>query len=130
MELSEIREFFKSDTYAVETTGIEIADARKNYARCTLAVDDRHRNALGGLMGGVCFTMADFAAAIAGNVDSPPTVAITASINFVNGLKGSVLTAEANCVKAGRGSTVFRVDITDDLDTLIATAMVTGYRKG
>ena len=130
MELSEIKEFFKNDTYAVDTTGIEIAEARRNYARITLKVDNRHRNAMGGLMGGVCFTMADFAAAIAGNVDAPPTVAISASINFVNGLKGSVLTAEASCIKDGRGSTVFRVDITDDTGALIATSTVTGFRKG
>ena len=40
------------------------------------------------------------------------------------------LTAKASCVKEGRSVASYRVDVTDDLDNLIAIVTVTGYHVG
>lgn len=66
-ELDRIREQFAKDRYATETTGIEITEVGENFARVELELDERHYNALGNVMGGVLFTMADFAFAVATN---------------------------------------------------------------
>ena len=75
--LKEARKFFGNDLYASETTGIEIIAAEPGYAKCSLKIEDKHRNALGQVMGGVFFVMADYAFAIASNFKQPPTVTQT-----------------------------------------------------
>ena len=88
------REFFKNDIYAYELTGIEIVEAREGYAKCSLKIEDKHKNAVGQVMGGVLFTMADFAFAIAANFNSPTTVTQTSQIMYLSGAKGDILYAE------------------------------------
>ena len=61
------REIFSHDLYATESTGVKIEEAREGYARCSLTLTPLHRNAMGAVMGGVMFTLADLAFAIAAN---------------------------------------------------------------
>ena len=61
MTLEETRAFFKDDVYATQVTGIVIDACGPNYAKCSLALESKHRNAAGQVMGGVLFTLADFA---------------------------------------------------------------------
>ena len=44
----------------------------KGHSVCEMPIEDIHRNAMGNIMGGAIFTLADFALAIAGNVSQPP----------------------------------------------------------
>ena len=68
MDLTETaRLTFADDHYATSLTGIDIEHVGNHKAECSLALDNRHRNARGAAMGGVLFTLADFAAAIAAN---------------------------------------------------------------
>ena len=39
------REFFKNDRYATDATGIEIMEARENYAKVCLKTEEKHQNA-------------------------------------------------------------------------------------
>ena len=71
--LEEAKGVFYGDYYASQTTGIEILDADVGYARVGLKLDSRHMNAVGQVMGGVYFTLADYAFAIASNFRQPPT---------------------------------------------------------
>jgi len=121
------RERFSADLYATEATGIVIEDARPGYARCSFEVEPRHKNAVGGIMGGALFTIADFAFAIASNLDSNPTVSLTSQISFHSAVKGSRVIAEAECVKAGRTTCYYTITITDDTGRHVATATITGY---
>ena len=61
------REIFSHDLYATESTDVKIEEAREGYARCSLTLTPLHRNAMGAVMGGVMFTLADLAFAIAAN---------------------------------------------------------------
>ena len=56
--LEEIRSFFENDRFATENAMVidEVADG---YAKCSMLISERHRNAVGGVMGGVPFTLAD-----------------------------------------------------------------------
>ena len=128
--LQEVIDFFQNDVYATGTTGIEIVEARPGYAKVTLDVDARHMNAGGRVMGAVYYTMADFAFAVANNYDMEEgmTVTLTSQINFLDAARGRTLTAEAHVIRDGRNTTFYRVDVTDELGTQIATVSSNGFR--
>jgi len=126
MTLEETRAFFKDDVYATQVTGIGIDACGPNYAKCSLALEPKHRNAAGQVMGGVLFTLADFAFAVAANNSGPLTVTAVSQITFLSAARGNVLTAETRLIKDGKRSCYFQIDITDDLGTLVATVSSSG----
>ena len=97
------------------------------YAKCALKIEDRHKNAAGQVMGGVFFTMADFAFAIAANFKQPLTVTQTAQIVFLSSVKGSTLYAETEKIRAGKRSCFYKIMISDDTGEEIAYVTVTGF---
>ena len=125
--LEEAKELFKNDIYATEQTGIEILEVEAGYAKCALKIEDRHKNAAGQVMGGVFFTMADFAFAIAANFKQPLTVTQTAQIVFLSSVKGSTLYAETEKIRAGKRSCFYKIMISDDTGEEIAYVTVTGF---
>ena len=126
MELKEIQEIFQGDRFAREM-GAEIVEARQGYARCVLPLTEHHKNAAGGVMGGVLFTLADFAFAVAANYEQMTTVSLTSPINLLSRVKGTCLEAAATCIKAGRNTCCYHVTITDDLGTLVAQLTTIGF---
>ena len=126
--LSEVRKQFEKDLFATETTGITIVDVGDNSAKCMLQLSDKHRNAMGAVMGGAIYTLADFAFAVAANHEVLNTVSISADIKFINATNGSVLYAEAQCVKMGKTSSFYDVIIYDDCDSLISKVSIVGVK--
>jgi len=123
------REFFKADIYAVETTGIEILEVAPNYAKCRLNITPKHLNAANTVMGGAIFTLADFTFAVAANTGDAMTQSLTSQIVFLSVAKGQTLFAEATCVKDGKSTCYFIVEVTDELGTKVASVSATGFRK-
>lgn len=129
MELKEIQERFKADRFAA-AMGAEILEARPGRAKCALTLGEVHRNAAGGVMGGVVFTLADFAFAVAANCEKMGTVSLSSQIAYLSRPKGERLIAVANRVKEGRSTCYYTVDITDELGTPVAQVTTTGFIKG
>ena len=123
----EAKELFGKDLYAAATTGIEILEAEPGYAKCALKIEDRHKNALGQVMGGVFFVMADFAFAIASNFKQKPTVTQTSQIVYLSPVKGSTLYAETEKIRAGRSTCFYKISITDDTGALCAYITTSGF---
>ena len=65
--IEDVRRFFDGDRYAVEVTGVKIDEIDDCYSKCSLELDERHYGAHGQVMGGVMFTLSDFAFAVATN---------------------------------------------------------------
>ena len=128
MELKEIQAIFKGDRFADEL-GAEILEGRQGFARCGLLLRDNHRNAAGGVMGGVLFTLADFAFAVAANCQRMETVSLTSQITYLNRAKGERLFASAACVKMGKNTCYYTIDVTDDLGNQVAQVTTTGFRR-
>ena len=126
--LEEVREIFKADRFATENGAI-IEEIGDHSATCSLVITDSHRNAMGAVMGGVYFMLADFAFAVAANWEKMGCVSLRSDISYLGAAKGSKLIATATCVKNGR-TACYRVDVTDDLGNLTATVTVTGYHVG
>ena len=126
-KLEEARELFAHDVYASELTGVVIDEIGDNYAKCSLILEDKHRNAYGGIMGGAIYTLADLAFAVASNFDKKEaTVSLSTSANFMSASKGNVLYAEAMLIKDGRRNCFYEVRVTDDLGKDIAEILFTG----
>lgn len=126
--LEEIREHFQKDIFATETTGVEIVEAKPGRALCKLTLRPEHMNANGVPMGGAIFTLADFACAVASNAFSEGmTVTQQASINFLTVAKGSTLFADAICLKAGKKTGLYEVNITDDAGTFVSYMTVNTF---
>ena len=127
-ELQRVREFFSKDKFATDA-GAYIEEIGENYAKCSMELDERHLNAVGGIMGGVHFVLADFAFAVASNWQKMGSVSLNSNIAFLGAVKGKKLIATAHCIKEGRSTNYYRIDITDDLDTMVAVVNITGFRK-
>lgn len=127
-ELEKAREFFASDLYATEATGIIIDEVGENYAKVSLELNRRHQNAVGHVMGGVMFTIADFAFAVSTNRGGNITVSTVAQISHIASPKGSVLYAESRLLKDGHRTCFYQVDVTDDTGALIASVNFCGTK--
>lgn len=121
------REFFYRDKFAVDT-GVVLDELTEDRAVCSLEITDNHRNAYGGVMGGVIFTLADFAFAVLSNQIHQLTVAQQVSISYLSAPKGEKLIAEATCRKSGRTSSIIIVNISDDLGRDVALFTGTGFK--
>ena len=124
--LEEARAYFAADRYAVEATACVIDAVGEKYARCSLTLQPKHRNAVGQVMGGVAYTLADFAMAVAANFHQPLTVTLSSSIQYLGTVRGTRLIAETRLIKDGRRNCVYEVNVTDDLGTPVALVVSTG----
>ena len=126
------QEVFQHDRFATEVTGIRVDEVREDYARCLLTLDSKHRNAMGAIMGGVMFTLADLAFAIASNsrclIDDRPLewVSLGSSIQYLGQTKDDTLVAETSCVKQGSSTCVYNIHIHDSKGKAVALVTTTG----
>ena len=127
--LEDTRKIFEGDRFATEN-GAVIEEIGHHSATCSLRITPSHRNAMGAVMGGVYFMLADFAFAVAANWEKMGCVSLRSDISFLGAAKGEKLIAKAVCVKDGRTTACYRVDVTDDLGNLTATVTITGCHVG
>ena len=121
------REFFYKDKFAV-ITGVTLDELTEDEAICSLNITDDHRNAYGGVMGGVIFTLADFAFAVLSNQIHQLTVAQQVDIHYLSAPKGEKLIAKATYRKSGRTSSIINVDVSDDTGRDVAQFIGTGFK--
>ena len=125
--LQEAQEFFKNDRFATDNGArIEYLDDEK--CICSMELTEIHRNALGGVMGGAIFTVADLAFAVSSNNAHRSTVALDINIHFLSPPKGNKLFAESRCVKSGRTTSIYEIKVTDDTGRDVALFIGTGYK--
>ena len=125
--LEEARTYFANDRYAA-MSGITLDELTEDGCVCSVTIRDEHRNALGGVMGGVIFTLADFAFAVSVNNEHFSTVALDANIHFLSAPKGERLIARSARVRSGRTTAVYEITIRDDLGKNVALFVGTGYK--
>jgi acyl-CoA thioesterase len=123
-----LQAFFLHDEFARQS-GIELVEVDDGYARTRVLIEPRHLNAGGGVQGGVLFTLADLAFAAATNSHGTLTVTASATITFVHGVSGGVITAEARELVNHRRLPFVEVRITDEGGRLLAVFTASGYRK-
>ena len=127
--LEQARAFFQKDRFAAGSS-MTVEEASPGHAVISLCLTEAHRNAVGGVMGGVLLTMADFACAVASHFGpgAGQHVSADAHVSFLNPCRGQTLRAEASRLKGGKKLSWYEVLIRDEGDTLIARAAFTMYR--
>lgn len=125
-DLAATKEFFKDDVYATDTTGIVIEAVDDNYAKCSMKLEGRHKNAAGAIQGGAIFTLADFAFAVATNEPGKLTVTLVSQISYLGVAKSDTLYAETRLIKDGKRNCFFEVMVTDSLDNAVAVVSTSG----
>ena len=126
--LEEVRNFFNNDKFATEN-GMVIEEYGHHFAKCSFEIKTVHRNAMGNVMGGALFTLADFTFAVAANWENPGTVSLSSNISYNGVAKGNKVIAIAKCVKDGRSTCCYMIELTDDLGNLVATVVMNGFKK-
>ncbi|MBR1793551.1 MAG: PaaI family thioesterase [Bacteroidales bacterium] len=120
------------DRYATEVTGVVLREAGDGISVCMLPLDNRHRNARGGVMGGVMFTLADFAFAVAANGaclsagDPLAWVSTSADVHFLCQPKGDTLTVRCQRVRQGRTRCYYQAVIQDEAGRQVAVVSIEG----
>lgn len=127
-EIEKVREIFKNDRFATEM-GVQIDEIGDHSAKVSLIINEHHKNAMGGVMGGVYFTLADFAFAVASNWQNPGVVGVNVDASFIGVPKSEKIFAQATLVKDGRTICTYKVDVTDENGDPIAVMQCMGFRK-
>ena len=126
--VEEAREFFKNDRFATGN-GMIIEEIGDDYAVTSVELTPEHMNAAGGVMGGVQFTLADFAFAVISNHIHLVSVALTTSITFLSAVKGDKLYARCQLVKDGRTTGCYQTEVTDNTGRHVATLNMNVFKK-
>ena len=127
-EIEKVREIFKNDRIATEM-GAQIDEIGDHSAKVSLIINEHHKNAMGGVMGGVYFTLADFAFAVASNWQNPGVVGVNVDASFIGVPKSEKIFARATLVKDGRTICTYKVDVTDENGDPVAVMQCMGFRK-
>lgn len=128
MKLEELQKLYKNDRFATNA-GCKIVLADTDKVICEMPITQGVLNALGGVMGGAIFTLADLAFAVASNLNGVPSVAIESNIRFYAATKGTKLIATCKTDKDGRNLGHYTVEITDDLGKKIAGYTAVAFHK-
>lgn len=132
--LQKAQQAFANDLYATELSGIELTSLSTNEATCKMAITPQHMNAVGMVMGGAIFTLADLAFAAAANSESieqeekPQWVSVESSIHYLSSSKASELIARAQFIKKGRRNCLIEISVSDPEGRLIAVVQTTGMK--
>ncbi len=108
---------------------IRVLEARPGHARVALDVKPHHYNGVDILHGGVIFTLADYAFAIACNRHDQVAVAVNANISYITTTKRKVLLAEATEITRGAKMASYDVRVFDDEDVIVASFHGLAYLK-
>lgn len=109
--------------------GIKIVQATPQCAMCELELTSNHLNGIGVVQGGVLFTMADLALAVAANADEADRVTLSSHIDFLKAVGRGTLLAKATPIKIGRTTALYNVSVVEkDSGVLLANFQGTAFR--
>lgn len=117
------------DPYA-QFLGIELDAVDKGYARASMKITDEMMNFNGSANGGAVFSLADYAFAVASNSHGQAAMGITMTIHYMApGASGEVLTATAREEKEPGRLGLYRIEVNNEQDELVALAEGMVYRR-
>ena len=115
-------------TYAV-TGGMRLAELGDGWARGELQLEERHRNPMGIVHGGVYCTMMDQVAGTAACTRGSICRTVNCEVRFLAAAQGDRLTSRAETVRMGRSIAVIRAWVEDAAGTVCADGVYTFRMK-
>ena len=123
-----LRDRIGRDPYA-GWLGIELLELAPGYCRAALELGPQMVNFHGDPHGGAIFSLADYAFSGACNAHGEPAVALSVTIQFLAAVRpGTRLVAEAREERQGRRAGFYRVTVTDDAGTVVASCQAVSLR--
>ena len=123
----ELRARFEAANALAVGLGITVEEAREDYARAALTLDDRHRNPFGTAHAATVFALAETAFGMAANMGGRQAVAVQVSIAYIRPGVAGRLTAEARLVERAGPLATYAVEVRDDEGRVIAQVQAVGY---
>lgn len=109
---------------------IEVLSATEGSAKVKLVVQPHFLNGAGIVHGGVLFSLADYAFALASNAGEDSGLAINAAISFIKAvLPGDVLFAEAQLISRTRKLGSYQITVTNQDGAIVARVQSQAYFK-
>lgn len=121
--------YCKTDKFASKN-GMVITELGENFAKAQVTIDESFLNGVDIPMGGVYFTLGDFAFGAANQYVTNGIVTLDATIDFLSSAKvGDTVTA--TCTQVSRARKIVRNEIKmhDQNGKLLCIMHCTGYRK-
>lgn len=130
MEISEETfERFRDDPFA-DHLDMNLVEVRPGFARAEMAAAEELCSFQGYVQGGALISLADYAFAAASNADGVGAVALTVQFTFVARVRpGRRLVAEATVEKLGRRTGLYRLQVTTEDGSLVASGQGVAYRQ-
>ena len=110
--------------------GIEVLSCSEGHAKVKLVVQPHFLNGAGLVHGGILFSLADYAFALASNAGEDSGLAVNSSINFIKACAaGDELFAEAGLVSRSRKLGTYQIDVTNRSGEEVARVQSLAYFK-
>lgn len=119
-------EHFKGDRFAT-TNGIYIVECEPGYAKAAVEIGPDHLNGAGVVHGGLLFTLADFAFAVAVNTYGKVTLSVSTSMSYFDKSTDGIIYAEAR--ELSRSNKLIHCDVLvkHESGSLLASFKGTAY---
>lgn len=125
-----INHMLQNDAFS-QWMGIEVLESELGYCKLSMKVRKEMTNGFGVCHGGITFSLADSALAFASNSRGPISLALENNINFTKKVNvGDTLFAETEELQNGRTIGVYKVQVTNQNEELVAEFRGTVYRTG
>ena len=125
----QVKEYLSTHDRLIGVMGAQVEEVEPGYARVSLTVEDKHLNAAEVCHGGVLFTLADLAFALASNSHGQVALALEASFSFLkSALAGDKIVAEAREAHLGKRTATYIIEITRQGGEKVALMKGTVFR--
>ena len=112
-------EFINQEGF-IKENNIKLEELEKNNAKISIEKQDKHLNPYGLVHGGILFALADTAMGIAARTQNENVLTVNAQIDYLKAAKTKKLYATSNSIKIGHTLSVYKTEITDEKEQLIA----------
>jgi len=131
MDTERVKQLIGDKDRLVSLFQMDILELKPGYSSVTMTVKDEHLNAAECCHGGVIFSLADVAFALACNSHGTLAVALEMSISFLKAVPpGETITAFCTERHKGKSTGSYTIEVTDSTHNLVALLKTTAFRKG
>ncbi len=118
--------YFKGDRFAAYN-GIDLVECKPGYAKTMVKVEETHLNGAGVVHGGLLFTLADFAFAVAVNAYGKVTLSVSTNMTYFDKSVDGIIFAEASEISRSNKLIHCGVSIFHESGNLLANFKGTAY---
>ena len=129
--VEKVKQLIREKDALIPLFNMNIVELTEGTSVVKMKVEQGHVNAAGFCHGGVIFSLADVAFALACNSHGKLAVALDMSISFIKAVTpGQIIKACCTERHKGRSTGRYTIEVTDDQNNLVALLKATAFRMG